>query len=146
MSTRENIGTALLATLAAAAGVAVASRRFTPIDEVAPGDMPYLILLQDQETEDNAFYAAGGQTSLKKLHFKALLYALGDGTENSLPITQLNNMVDAIETALRSKAPIQQQLNVAGIQWASINGTISFDGGSYGNLGVALIPLEVAFT
>ena len=148
MSTsRETICAALLATLAAASGVTVASRRFVPFDEVGTSDFPYLILMQDRETVDASMRQAGGSPAVHKLEFKALIYAMGDGTEQAIPATALNAMVDGIEAALTPVGMLRQQnLGIPAIQWAVISGPIEYDGSAFGNVGIAVIPLEVLFT
>lgn len=144
---RESITVALKALLATATGVAASSRHFDNYDEVAPGDYPYLILLQDRETIDPAMQQMGGRPAIHRLQFKVLLYALGDGTEDTVPATALNGMIDAIEAALMPVgAPQRQTLGIANVQWAVINGPIEYDGGAYGNYGIAVIPVEVAYS
>ena len=143
---REPIATGLLALLAAATGVVVASRRFVPWDEVATGDLPYLILMQEREEFDVELVKAGGTPIIKRLQFKAIIYTNGDGTENSLPATSLNAMVDAVELVLRPVGfATFQRLGLSWVQWTVINGPIEFDGSAYGNLGMAIIPIEVAY-
>ena len=147
MSYRETIASTLLTFLANASGVTVASRRFTAYDEMAPGDYPALILMQDREIIDPSQQQAGAFVAEHRLQFKVLLYALGDGTEQAIPATAMNNMLDAIETALRPVGQARSQnLGLNYVQWTVINGTIEYDGGAYGNFGVAVIPIEVAYS
>lgn len=146
MSARETIAKTLLLFLSNAAGVTAYSRRYTALDEVADGDFPYLILLQDREQIDTAMEQAGATIGLHRFQFKVLLYALGDGTENAIPATQINNMVDAIEAALRAPYAKSQTLGLSFVQWAVINGPIEYDGSAYGNHGIAVIPIEVAYS
>ena len=144
---RETIATTLLALLSEATGVNVATRRFTAFDEVAPGDFPYLILMQDQEQVDTNIREAGATIALKKIAYKVLIYASGDGTENSIPATALNNMIDAIEAALTPVGFANlQQLGLPYVRWALLKGPIEYDGSAFGNVGVAVIPIEVAYS
>jgi len=147
MSYRETIASTLLTFLANAAGVTAASRRFTPYDEVASGDYPYLILMQDREIIDPSQQQAGAFVAEHRMQFKVLLYALGDGTEQAIAATGLNNMLDAIETALRPVGMLRtQNMGLGYVLWTVINGPIEYDGSAYGNYGVAVIPIEVAYS
>ena len=147
MSYRETIASTLLTFLATASGVTASSRRFTAFDEVATGDYPYLILMQDREVIDPSQQQAGAFVAEHRMQFKVLLYALGDGTEQAIPATAMNNMLDAIETALRPVGMLRtQNLGLNYVLWTVINGTIEYDGGAYGNYGVAVIPIEVAYS
>jgi len=147
MSTRETIVTTLLNLLDAASDVTVSSRQFKAFDEVAQGDFPYLILLQDREIFDTTMPEMGAAIGLHKMQFKVLLYALGDGTEDALPATALNNMVDSIEGALRPLGLARtQNLGLPYVNWAFINGPVEYDGSAFGNFGIAVIPIEVAYS
>jgi len=144
---RESIVTGLLAALAAATGVTVATRSYKHFDEVSPGDMPYLILAQDMEVPDPTMQQAGAFVSLKKMQLTVLLYVMGDGTEASVTATPLNNMIDAIETALLPIGQSRTQtLGITGVQWVTVSGPIHYDGSAFGNTGVAVIPIEVCFS
>ncbi|GEM_PF-5556369 len=148
MSYRETIASTLLTTLATAAGVSASSRHFTAFDEVAAGDYPYLILMQDREIIDPTMQQGGSPAAEHRMQFKVMLYAIGDGTENTVPATQLNNMLDAIEDALRPRGlqSRYQTLGLSYVMWTVINGPIEYDGGAYGNFGIAVIPIEVAYS
>ena len=147
MSIRETIASTLLTTLAAAAGVTTSSRRFTPFDEVAPTDYPALILLQDKDIIDPAMREAGATVATHRMQFKILLYAMGDGTEQAVPAMALNTMCDAIEAALQPVGMARvQQMGIPAVLWTTISGPIEFDGAAYGNYGIAVIPIEVAYS
>lgn len=145
-ATREGIAVALFNLLSSATGVVFSSRRLQHYESVNSANMPALFLTQGQEV----FEEDGVQIGLspkKKMTFTCYLYAHSGGLAISAPSTVLNGLIDAIETALRPNLAAGQKQTLGGlVVHCYIAGTIQTDEGVLGDIGVAVVPIEVLTT
>ena len=122
-----------------------ASRILRNPEDVQPSEMPALFLSQRPEK-----YARPGRGLPAKRTLQALvwLYACDPQMTGTVPATQLNNMVDAVEAAL---APVGTDLAMQGVQTLGglvshcwIEGSIEYYEGLDANgRSVAVIPVAI---
>lgn len=158
---REAIFDALFTRLATVEGIRTATRRFRPLDQVEPGEMPLLILTKGGETPKQR----RGMPTMWALEATAYVYCRNDADPAAGPSVQLNRLLQSIEAALERTpeelAALQvdpripdaayqdiventQGTTLGGLcSHAWIAGTIETDEGTLGDQAAAAIPLEM---
>ncbi len=156
---REAIFAAIFARLEALPGINYATRVFESWDDVAPEQSPAVMLRKGPETPANRM--PGGPLAWN-LSAMVVLYAKNDGSRDTAPSIQLNNLLDAIETAFQ-RTPIEGP--APGAMFASnpqggtfgttlgglcaschISGTVEAYDGIVGGAAMAIVPLNILTT
>jgi hypothetical protein len=141
---REKIAAALFALVEAAAGGVVglntSSRRVRSFDQVDPARMPALFQVQTPETNSHP----GENLTIRTMHFQLYLYTADNQAEETIPSQQLNDMVDAVETAL-APSVMTGKLTLGDIcSHCYIEGSVEYyEGISADGKSVAIIPVAV---
>lgn len=145
-SRREAVAAALYARIDSGArrvaDLKTSSRRLRPFDEVDPGQMPALFMLQKPETQERG---AIGLPAKRTMHFEFWLYTSDPQSDDTIPAQQMNVMTDAIEAALAPDDITRQNCTLGGlVATARIDGSVEYyenalnDGKS-----VTVIPVAV---
>lgn len=138
---RETVYSTLFSKLqaATAGSIKTSSRILRHWNDVEPADMPALFQAQKNQhpTQKPALPAVW------TLPVELYLYVSAPDDQTP-PATQLNNLLDAIEAVLKP-APGQDYctLGLDNVHHAWINGEVTTDEGTLGNLAVAIIPVEI---
>lgn len=145
---REQIYSALFATLQGAllmpAGpFKTVSRRWQDPSQVSPADRPSLYQVQKDELIGTG---VNGLPIHAKLALDLVLYTSGDSEPNSVPSTELNTLLDAVETAIRSATPGLAQSLGGRVSHCRIDGKIEIVENVQGSMALAVVPVEILTT
>ena len=145
---REQIYSALFTTLQAAllapAGpFRIVSRRWQDPSQLSPADRPCLYQVQKDELVGTSL---NGLPIHAKLNVDLVLYTAGDSEPASVPSTELNSLLDAVETAVRSAAPGVAQTLGGRVSHCRIEGKIEIVENVQGAMALAVVPVEVLTT
>jgi hypothetical protein len=145
---REQIYSALFAALqgallAPAGPFKTVSRRWQDPTQVSPADRPSLYQVQKDEL------IATGLNGLP-LHARCsvdlVLYTAGDSEPNSVPSTELNALLDAVEAAIRSATPGIAQSLGGKVSHCRLEGKIEIVENLQGAMALAVVPVEILAT
>lgn len=140
MINREPIAVALLNLVSATAGAVTVSRELRHFNEVQPEEMPYLCLVGGNQVVDQTTRSGPPKYLLR---FDVYLYVNRKDSADPAQ-TLLNNMLDALEASLQPEQCFPEQtLGIGTVRHCRVNGTISTDEGTLGDVAVAVVPIEV---
>lgn len=145
---REQIYSALFSTLQGAllaptGPFKTVSRRWQDPSQIAPADRPALYQVQKDEL---AATALNGLPINWKATVDLVLYTAGDTEPNSVPSTELNSLLDAVEAAIRSATPGLAQSLGGKVSHCRIEGKIEIVENVQGAIALAVVPLEILTT
>jgi hypothetical protein len=145
---REQIYAALFATLQGAllspAGpFKTVSRRWQDPSQTSPADRPSLYQVQKDEFVGTS---VNGLPIHAKMTVDLVLYTAGDSEPNSVPSTELNSLLDAVEAAIRSATPGLSQSLGGKVSHCRIEGKIEVIENVLGSMALAVIPVEILTT
>jgi hypothetical protein len=141
---REAIYQALFDLAKTATGVQTNERAFQLIDNVMPANMPYLCQVEPKENYD----VIKGVPFKNSADVTLYLYVYNGQGSSTVAMTQLNNMLDALDAVLApNKATYMQTLGGL-VSHAWIKGGIQKYSGIKGNeaKAMAIIPINLMFT
>lgn len=143
---RETVYTALFAQIQKVAGFNLISRVPIPSDALATANMPALEVLGEQE---DAVFTRIGVPIIWKVRMDLMIYC--DTSDTTVPAyTTLNNLIDAVELALKPNPQGKVELPDAnGIPIAvdvHFAGTILKDPSFQSGIGAAAVPIEIITT
>jgi len=139
---RETIYAALFAQLQSALGASfkTMSRRWQPPDQISPADRPALYQVETGETATTSMKIAG--LPLKwNAKVDLVIYTAGDTSSLTLPSTELNNLIDAVEAALPNAAKALAQTLGGKVYTARIDGKIEIVENVAGSMALAVVPV-----
>lgn len=141
-SRREQIAAALFKRVTSAmdeVGIITASRLLRPFDQVATIEMPALFQNQTTETYQESVIGLPGK---RTMHFQFFLYTADPQSPESVPSTQINNMITAFETCL-APCVINGKITLGGLVanlW--IDGNIEiYEGVTQDGKSIVIIPV-----
>ncbi|MGC2696007.1 MAG: hypothetical protein WA738_09465 [Candidatus Angelobacter sp.] len=145
---REQIYSALFSTLQAAlltpAGpFKTVSRRWQDPSQVSPADRPSLYQVQRDEL---AGTGVNGLPIRAKMSADLVVYTSGDSEPGSVPSTELNSLLDAVEAAIRNATPGIAQSLAGRVSHCRIEGKIEIIENVQGAMALAVIPVEILAT
>ncbi len=145
---REQIYSALFATLQAAllapsGPFKTVSRRWQDPTQLSPADRPSLYQVQKDESISTG---VNGLPLRGKLTVDLVLYTAGDSEPNSVPSTELNMLLDAVEAAIRSATPGIAQSLGGKVSHCRIEGKIEIVENVQGTMALAIVPVEILAT
>ncbi|HWF06361.1 MAG TPA: hypothetical protein VHA06_21915 [Candidatus Angelobacter sp.] len=145
---REQIYSALFTTLQAAlltpAGpFKTVSRRWQDPSQVSPADRPSLYQVQKDELTGTT---VNGLPIHAKMTVDLVLYTSGDSEPSSIPSTELNSLLDAVEVAIRSATSGIAQSLGGKVSHCRIEGKIEIVENVMGSMALAVIPIEILTT
>jgi len=139
---RETIYAALFAQLQSALGASfrTISRHWQPPDQISPADRPAFYQVQTGETAGTSQKIAGLPP-----HWDArvdlVIYTSGDTSPVTVPSTELNNLLDAVEAALPNAAKGLAQTLGGKVYTARIDGKIEVVENVAGAMAMAVVPV-----
>jgi hypothetical protein len=142
---REPIYSALFSTLQAAllapAGpFQTVSRRWQDPAQIAPADRPALFQVQKEEL---AATCVNGLPLNWRLSLDLVLYSACASDSSAVPSTELNSLLDAVETAVRSITPGLAQTLAGKVTDCRIQGKIEIVENVQGSVALAVVPVEI---
>lgn len=146
-ATREQVSLALFALLTGSATYNYSSRRLRMPDQVANVAKPALFQVEHKETVVKGKLIT---PAIRTLHIDVWIYIAIGTDPNAVPITTLNNLIDAIDPnngGVLKPSPMNGRQTLGGLVTdCYINGDIIKTPGDIGNgMGAAIIPLEVVY-
>ena len=132
---REAIYTALFNKVSETVGIVTSSRKLKHWADTQPYEQPALFQTQAGESVTQS----RGSPEVWELNVKLYLYA---NTQNGLPSTIINGLIDSIQTALKPDITGYQTLDDL-VSHCWISGSIETDEGVLGDQGVAIIPINI---
>ena len=144
ITARETIYAALFTQLQGALGSSfkTMSRRWQSPDQISPADRPALYQVETGEVAATSQKIAG--LPLKwEAKVDLVIYTTGNTDPTSIPSTELNGLIDAVEVALRN-ATRGLSLTLGGqIYTARIDGKIEIVENVAGAMALAVIPVLI---
>ena len=137
---REAVMSALFNLVSGATGVVTASRRVKLWSDVPADLRPALYMREPRESYQHDGIAPPVRTLLVDL----LVYIAAGDDPNTAPASTLNNILDAIDTALQPDALIDNRQTLGGLVYnCRIDGEIMKDAGDIDGDGIAIIPIKI---
>jgi len=146
---RDQIYSALFALLQGASNFNTAVRVWVPSNKLDPPQLPALFMVENNE---HAMQTAPGRPTKWPLDVDVVIYARNEGesqapgAENYIPETGLNNLLDAVESALAPAAATNVQSLGGLVQHCWIEGKIEKDAALQGATSMAVVPVRVLTT
>lgn len=145
---REQIYSALFSTLQSAlltptGPFKTVSRRWQDPSQIAPADRPALYQVQRDEL---AATGVNGLPTSWKVTVDLVLYTVGDSAPNSVPSTELNSLLDAVEAAIKSATPGLAQSLGGKVSHCRLQGKIEIVENVQDSMALAVIPVELLTT
>jgi hypothetical protein len=137
-SERETIMNVLFGLLQNVDGINTCSRKLKLWADVPAQDRPALFLTEHKE---NIVRTVEGMPAKRRIFANIFLYI--DSKSCDVPMTELNNLIDAISTALRPTNPMQEQTLNGLVAHCWIEGDIVKDPGDLDGDGLAIIPISI---
>ena len=81
-----------------------------------------------------------------KMAVDLVIYTAGDSEPNSVPSTELNSLLDAVEAAIRSAMPGIAQSLGGKVSHCRIEGKIEIIENVVGAMALAVVPIEILTT
>lgn len=145
MTTREQVATALFNLLAGSADYKFTSRRFQTWTQIQSVMKPALFLIEHKETHVKGKLIT---PAVRTIDYDAYIFIASGLDPNAVPITELNNLIDAIDpTNGGVLAPgLNGQQTLGGLATnCYIDGEIIKVPGDLDGNGVAIIPIKVVY-
>jgi hypothetical protein len=145
---REQIYAALFSTLQSvlltpAGPFKTVSRRWQDPTQLSPADRPSLYQVQKDELVGTS---VNGLPIHAKMTVDLVLYTAGDSEPNSVPSTELNSLLDAVEAAIRNATPGLAQSLGGKVSHCRIEGKIEVIENVLGSIALAVVPVEILTT
>jgi hypothetical protein len=142
ISTREAAGAALFNLLKTATGINNAQRKITVSADTNSADLPVLeVFVKSEQGERRGV----GLPILWTIHCMAFIF-VSTVDPGNLAETQLNNLLDSVEAALKP-SPATGKQTLGGVVFdCRINGPIEREPGFMSGIGAAAIPIEITTT
>ncbi|HYL92766.1 MAG TPA: hypothetical protein VEW69_06375 [Alphaproteobacteria bacterium] len=145
---REQIYSALFAALQGAlltpAGpFKTVGRRWQDPSLISPADRPALYQVQKSE---QARTGLNGAPISWKITLDLVLYTTGDSSPTAIPSTELNALLDTVETALKSAQPGLAQTLGGKVSHCRVEGRVEVVENINGAMALAVIPVEILVT
>jgi hypothetical protein len=147
-SQREQIYAALFAQLqgallALAGPFKTVSRRWQDPSQIAPADRPALYQVQKDELARSSVI---GVPIVWKIGLDLVLYTAGDAEPNVVQSTELNNLLDSVESSLQSVVPGMAQSLGRQVNYCRIEGKVEIVENVQGTMAMAVVPIAVEIT
>ena len=119
-------------------GLKTTSRRLKLWGDVPKSERPALFLTEQKDNVQRV-----GERMLPKVTMNAMIFIYTDADASEIPITQINDLIDAIETALKPRFPYEEQTLGGLVSHCWIDGDITKDPGDLDGEGLAMIPINI---
>jgi hypothetical protein len=147
-SQREQIYAALFAQLqgallAPAGPFKTVSRRWQDPSQISPADRPALYQVQKDELARSSVI---GVPIVWKIGLDLVLYTAGDAEPNVAQSTELNNLLDSVEGALKNVVPGMAQSLGRQVNYCRIEGKVEIVENVQGTMAMAVVPVGIEIT
>ena len=145
---RETIYAALFAKLqgslfAPAGPFKTVSRRWQDPSQISPADRPAIYQVERSELSVTTQKIAGAPLKWT-IGLDLVIYTAGDSEPNSVPSTELNNLLDAVEAAVPNLTRgLAQTLGAAKVYDCRVQGKIEIVENVQGTMALAVVPVEI---
>src|SRR5260370_4483789 len=119
------------------------SRRWQDPSQISPADRPALYQVQKDELAKTSVI---GVPVLWKIGLDLVVYTAGDAEPNVVQSTELNNLLDAVEAALRSATPGLAQSLGRNVTYCRIEGKLEIVENVQGAMAMAVAPILIEIT
>ncbi len=119
------------------------SRRWQDPSQISPADRPALYQVQKDELAKTSVI---GVPVLWKIGLDLVVYTAGDAEPNVVQSTELNNLLDAVEAALRSATPGLAQSLGRNVTYCRIEGKLEIVENVQGAMAMAVVPILIEIT
>lgn len=142
ITARETIYAALFSQLQSALGSSfkTISRRWQPPDQVSPADRPAIYQVETGEVAATPQKIAGIPL-VWNMKVDLVLYSAGNTDPGAIPSTELNSLIDAVESALQSVTRGLAQTLGGNVYTARIDGKIEIVENVAGAMAMAVVPV-----
>lgn len=143
--TREQVASALFSLLQSSGDYKFSSRRFQTWQQIASIQKPALFMLEHKETHQKQKLIT---PAVRTMDIDVYIFIASGLNPNATPITQLNNLIDAIDPTnggVLAPGPNGQQTLGGLVTNVYIDGDIEKVPGDLDGNGVAIIPLKVIY-
>jgi hypothetical protein len=131
------------ALLAPAGPFQTVSRRWQDPSQISPADRPALYQVQKDELTSTS---VNGLPLQSRMTVDLVLYTGGDSEPSSIPSMELNTLLDAVETAIRSATPGLAQSLGGKVSHCRIQGKVEIVENVMGSIALAVVPVEILTT
>ena len=137
---REAIITALFTRVSAAAEFVTSSRRLKLWSSLSAGEKPAVFLVERSDA-----YVRGSEAvpEMVTMHAELFIYTDAGQDQSVIPSTILNNLIDAVDDALKADALTGKQTLGGLVSHCWIEGRVMKDAGDLDGQGVAVIPIKI---
>ena len=137
---RESVYTALFSRLQATEGPRTFGRRLKHWGDVQAVNQPALFLTHRHESAEQRTGVPPKWTLVADVY----LYVNAGNNPDAVPGIRLNELIDAVETALAPDDPRRNVCTLGGlVAWCRIEGEVQTDEGLLGPQAVAIIPIHI---
>ena len=119
------------------------SRRWQDPSQISPADRPALYQVQKDELARSSVI---GVPIVWKIGLDLVLYTAGDAEPNVVQSTELNNLVDSVETTLQGFAPGVSQSLGRLVNYCRIEGKVEIVENVQGTMAMAVVPIAIEVT
>jgi hypothetical protein len=135
---RETVLNALFAQLSALAAFKLTSRRDREPDSITPQQSPALLLVEPGEKYDRPSVALPPK---RTIHVDAIFYNNVGAEPNAIPLTIINNALDALDAALTPASPTYLNTLSGLVDVVYIDGEVEKRTGAKTGRAAAIIPI-----
>lgn len=119
------------------------SRRWQDPSQISPADRPALYQVQKDELARSSVI---GVPIVWKIGLDLVLYTAGDAEPNVVQSTELNNLVDSVETTLQGVASGVSQSLGRLVNYCRIEGKVEIVENVQGTMAMAVVPIAIEVT
>lgn len=141
MTARETIYNELFTIASGAPGLVTKSRRLRAVRDVSAAEQPALFQVQGKERAIS-HDRRGIPNRWELLPFLVVYTNCGESLDVA-PSTQLNDVLDYLESMFPADPTTAQTMGLSGVQEVRISGDISMDEGVLGAQAYAVIPIRI---
>jgi hypothetical protein len=146
---REQIYSALMtmlqsALLSPSGPFKTVGRRWQDPGQISPADRPALYQVQKDEVARTS--SVNSVPISWRIGVDLVLYTSGDASPNTVPSTELNALLDAVEAAIKAATPGLAQSLGGKVCHCRIQGKIEIVENVQGTMALAVVPVEILVT
>lgn len=144
MASREQILDALLALLAATGEFKLVSRRDRAPETIGPALSPAVFLLENPVRAEKYERPSPSSPPIRTLYVDAVFYNDAGADPNVIPLTIVNDALDALDAALKPDSPMTGRLTLGGLVYSVMReGDARKSDGAKTGRAVAIAPIAI---
>ncbi|HWX56673.1 MAG TPA: hypothetical protein VN176_18975 [Verrucomicrobiae bacterium] len=119
-------------------------RRWQDPGQISPADRPALYQVQKDEIAKTS--SVNSVPISWRIGVDLVFYTSGDASPNTVPSTELNTLLDAVESAIKAATPGLAQSLGGKVSHCRIEGKIEIVENVQGTMALAVVPVEMFVT